>query len=586
MNGKLQFRTLLSFLLLVTLIVGILEGFIVFTKGRFLDIDLLWTVPFFNLVVILPIFLIILPISFTVGRWTSLLGTFLCFFCIRVYDSMRTFYPGAGRTVSLLTATLLAILVVLLLHHFRGALLRNVHIRAVVLSGTVFVLAVVVTLGQALIERRTISRLPVARVGAPNVLLIIVDTLRADHLSCYGYSKNTSPNIDRLSREGVLFENAIAPSSWTLPSHASMLTGKYPSEHHLETQSDILDGTLLTLGEKFLSSGYRTAAFSANYTFFARRVGLGRGFVHFEDYIHGIASIFANSSLAGRINGWIRTAGYPIDIFGRQSAQDVNRNALSWIQEKERQRRPFFVALNYLDTHDPYLPSPEYANLFASNDETGGRVSIQFNQFPRLTAAQLKAEISNYDGSIRYVDNSIKQLLQGLEAHGMLQNTVVVVTSDHGEALGEHGLLTHANALYREIVRVPLIIWRPGRIPANVRVSRPVSTVDLPSTLLDSAGSLGDSSFPGTSLEALWLGRVSPLDWPDPISELAHLRIDPSFPNYRGKIRTLVTMRHQYIRGPLGDQLFDWIADPGEEYDLIQKNPEFSESIRTALNGR
>ena len=251
--------------------------------------------------------------------------------------------------------------------------------------------------GSWLQERSSVASLPTATANAPNVLVIVVDTLRADHVSSYGYSRPTTPNLDRMAQQGVLFENAISTCSWSLPSHVSLLTGRYQFEHGvgavqpepwLGWGSQGLGG-FPTLGEALEQKGYRTGAFSANRTYFSRDLGFGRGFVHFEDYFHSSSDAFVRT-LYGRefariylkrsehslVKRMLRKLGLTSLLdqdaegsgsyggaFGvRKRADVINQEVTAWI-DRDRQR-PFFAFLNYFDVHDPYGAPRDYPTTF------------------------------------------------------------------------------------------------------------------------------------------------------------------------------------------------------------------------------
>ena len=454
--------------------------------------------------------------------------------------------------------------------------------------------------GTWLNERRQISQLPQAPPNSPNVLVIVVDTLRADHLSSYGYSRPTSPTIDRLARQGVLFENAIAPSSWSLPSHASLVTGR-PVHHHgfgnvqpmpwLGWGKQGLNG-LPTLGEAFKKEGYRTGAFSANRIYFTSNVGLGRGFIHFADYFHTIGDAFVRTQFGREfarlfmnrsekswftrtfrhlgLGAWLdkdsEGSGDYGGIFGiRKRAREVNRETLAWVARDRG--RPFFAFLNYLDVHFGYGGPPGYPKPAWDRGST----------------------IDEYDAGVKYADDSIGQLLDGLNRLGALANTIVVITSDHGEALGDHGLSFHGAALYWELVHVPLVISCPGRIPAGIRVPQPVSNAQLAKTVIDLAGA-DENPFPGGSLASAWkANEKEPENWPPVISELPQTNtIAPADRAMGGEIPiaidgwmlSVITPEWQWIiHEKRGSRLYRWRLDPAEMKDL-GTTPEGRAAIR------
>ncbi|HKU20057.1 MAG TPA: sulfatase-like hydrolase/transferase [Terriglobales bacterium] len=419
---------------------------------------------------------------------------------------------------------------------------------------------------QRIHERRALEKLPSASAGAPNVLVVVVDTLRADHLSTYGYERPTSPRLTQLASQGTLFDNAIAPSSWTLPVHASLLTGLYPDQHHVDSDGSLLGWDYPVLGDEFMARGYRTAAFSANTLLFSRRRGFGRGFIHFEDDFQSFGSSFAQTFYGDLIKHLLFHLELKRDLFGRRSAQQINRHALRWIDSGHR---PFFVFLNYMDVHDPYRPPEPYLHRYTKLKNPGSRASEHWDWFEHLTPQQRQGAVDAYDGAINYVDDHIQQLIEQLRKRGLDRNTIVVITSDHGESFGEHGLMTHGNALYRELIHVPLIFWAPGRIPAGRRIDAPVSLTSLPATLLEEVGESSHPHFPEPSLARFWNGAGAQLAMTNPISELAQLNWNPSFPDYYGPMASITTAHWHYISGgKFGDQLFPCCTDEPEQLNL------------------
>ncbi len=448
------------------------------------------------------------------------------------------------------------------------------------LAGAAIAVFVIVQGGGWANERLKTSQLR-DHADAPNVIVIVVDTLRADHLSSYGYERETSPFIDGLAAEGVRFENAISPSSWTQPSHASMLTGRYTYEHQAETQP--LDDTYPTIGEVLQAQGYRTGAFSANTLFFTRRQGFGRGFLHFEDNDQSAPDAFLNSSLYGYLFDYygLRKALKYEGVPTRRLAPEINQSALQWI---DRGDQPFFVFINYFDAHDPYTPPEPYLSKYGQT--RGGLINGFIERYhPELTPAQLQSEIDAYDGSINYVDDQIKALFAELESRGELENTIVIITADHGESLGEHGLLQHSASLYRQEIHVPLIVWGAG-VPSGIVVDTPVSTTSLPATILQLLNA-NDGAFPSQPLTKLFGGSAPP-GWANPISEVAQFDgAAEQNPTTYGEMKSVVGDRLQYIvHEEFGEVLYDWRDDPLELSDLA-KEPDSAtalESLRSYLD--
>src|SRR5579863_164678 len=426
--------------------------------------------------------------------------------------------------------------------------------------------------GLRLKERVATALLPAISPSSPNILVIVVDTLRADHISTYGYARATSPNLDRIAEQGVLFENAFASSSWSLPSHASLLTGRFQYEH--KDSREFYDGRFPNIAQALSSHGYRTGAFSANTLYICHAFGFDLGFLHFEDYFSSWADMGART-LFGRkfVYYFLYRLGYK-DIPGRKRAEEVNREFFRWVDDGSG--KPFFAFLNYLDVHDPYLPPEPYRSRFADLKAPGGGLINQFvlpsQSLHDLTPQQLQGEIDAYDGGVAYVDSEMAQLFGRLKTRGLSENTLVVITSDHGEELGDHGLLGHGRSLYRQELLVPLIFWWPGHIPAAVRLGMPVTNVALPATIMDLLRLGEQNQFPGPSLSKLWETPAQPPDWPDPLAELGKMPYTPDrkLPIDYGGMKSLITFQWQYIKNDnFGEELYDWKDDPQELHDQV-----------------
>lgn len=432
-------------------------------------------------------------------------------------------------------------------------------------------------------EKRALATLPIAEPSSPNILVVIIDTLRADHLSSYGYGRNTSPTIDHLAEQGVLFENAISTSSWTKPAHASFLTGRYTYEHGADgTQR--LDEQFPTIAEVLLQQGYRTGAFSANVGYFNRDQGFGRGFLHFEDsYWNPLDAVV--STFYGRFVEYYFL--YKLDLIqyklSRKRASKVNQEFIHWASKN--QSIPFLAFINYFDVHAPYIPPQPYRGMYSDTLEPGGAISTDWggDVYVAQTPEQVQGEVDAYDGAINYIDDHIAKILSSLEASRQLENTVVIITSDHGESFGEHGLFEHGNSLYLDVIQVPLIIWYPTHVAQNIHIAQPVSITSLPATLLDLAGIHNQETFPVTSLSAFWQGNADQMDWPDPLSEIAHLPwLPPQHLPSQGAMKSVITSQWHYIEHEtLGAELYEWNTDPGELDNLIDQ-AELQSTVTTS----
>ncbi len=412
-------------------------------------------------------------------------------------------------------------------------------------------------------ERALMKSVAHPSAESPNVIVVIIDTLRADHLSAYGYARTTSPNLKWLAAHGVLFENAIAPSSWTLPSHASMLTGLPPHAHGAENYAAVLRENVPVIGELFAARGYATGAFSANPFFFCRKVGLDRGFIHFADTSNTMDGYLGRLFVGQTLDAMLHAAHLRRDFLGREDAAAINRKLMRWVDSLDT--RPFFAVLNYFDVHDPYIPPASFQQY--SRGRPAARISISFDRFPELNTELLNDEIDAYDDSIRYADQQLAALISDLRHRHLEKNTIVVVTSDHGEAFGEHGLITHGMALYMPLLHVPLVVWGPGNVPEGRIVSIPVGTLNISATLLGLAFH-HRINFPGTSLAPLWDGTKN--ESADVVSELASkpladALIPRHFPSFYGPTVSVTTPEWQYLYNPkTGPELYQWNQDPAE----------------------
>jgi arylsulfatase A-like enzyme len=584
-GNSVSWIELLTLPIWLALSVGAVDGLATSVWIRFCDFDWLWVpaVVYASLAAAATLATAALSPFLTLRR--AILGGWFCFCLVVTYGREKLLWPGIGKLAAILLAIGVASATTRLVHRHYPSLL---HYQKMTLRWLILTVAVVATgtaVGRSLREMAAERSLPEEIPEAQNVLIVIVDTLRADHLSMYGYGRDTSPNLSRLAAQGVLFENAVAPSSWTLPSHASMMTGVYPREHRTEKIGAQLGTQWPTIAEALNRVGYRTAAFSGNHGFFSRHHGLARGFLHFDDHYKNTYANFS-TPLVGRLRYWAyRLGAYAVAQIGFQSAADINHLALKWIDGAHN--RPFFVVLNYFDVHEYLAPEP-FGHAFTSEKHPTKKnlVSLTFDRFVKLNDREMAEQMAAYDGAVKYVDNQIQDLLNALQSRGLLNTTTVIVTSDHGEEFGGHGLLLHGNALYRGAIHVPLIVWHPGSIPAGIRVSRPVSTVSLPRTVLGFAGPAATNLFPGRSLQDLWSGAAPELAWPDPISELAKLPFNRDWPSYNGPMHSVMTPEWHYILQGSKEQLYAWKTDPQELHDQAEEQPRVCATLREELTGQ
>ncbi|MGE5126918.1 MAG: sulfatase-like hydrolase/transferase [Betaproteobacteria bacterium] len=365
-----------------------------------------------------------------------------------------------------------------------------------------------------------------------DVLLVTLDTTRADRLGCYGYAAARTRHLDRLAEEGTRFATVVAPAPITLPSHSSILTGLYPFEHGVRNNGNFyLAPRFETLATRLKARGYRTGAFVSSFIL-DRRYGLDRGFEVYDDHMEGEYA----------------------QVVTLQAERRGDRTALAlgrWIDERAKEPDvPFFAWLHLYDPHEPYRPPHPFRDLFPDDP---------------------------YEGEIAFVDAIVASVLDRLRGAGLLDRTLVVVTGDHGESLGDHGETTHSMFLYEAAIRVPLVLWRPGLVPAGRVVGDPVRLVDVAPTILDLVGAPALPAPHARSLAPLLTGRGqgSP---PPAYSET----LLPKFYMNWAPLRALRDGRYKLIEAPR-PELYDLSVDPGESRNLYAERPKTAEALRQGL---
>ncbi|MFO0839378.1 MAG: sulfatase [Phycisphaerae bacterium] len=320
----------------------------------------------------------------------------------------------------------------------------------------------------------------VSRADCTNVLLVVLDTCRADHLSAYGYARPTTPRLDALARQGALFESAYASSCWTPASHGTLFTSRWVREHGADGPRPQLAARWPTLAEHLRAAGYATAAFIANSFWVTSRDGFDRGFEHFEDFT--AADMIVRTVYGKVIVPHLPSIGLRGE-FWRKNADDVNRSFLDWLDHQSK--RPFFAFLNYMDIHGPYVTPNEHHTLYMDDAQRETQSSLDFEPPVQGSASSPRAAIlaAAYDGALTYLDDRLGELFDSLQQRGILDNTLVIVTSDHGDAFGEHGLFRHGHSLSQELTHVPLIARLPGRIESGQHYKRATGLHDVAATI-------------------------------------------------------------------------------------------------------
>jgi arylsulfatase A-like enzyme len=430
----------------------------------------------------------------------------------------------------------------------------------------------------------------------PNILLVVCDTVRADHVSADGYARPTTPAIDALGRDGAVYLNAYTPSPWTLPAHASLFTGLYPSSHGADSGHLRLDTSLPLLARRLHDAGYRTLAYVEN-PWVGKDYNFQEGFDTFDEIWRGVR-------------------GTEDDMGAARVSQEVSR-WLAWRDDNPAARRqPFFIFINYFEAHLPYNPpEPERSKfLRAAGALPGGAGGVppadRDARVERLRRFKHPEEVKQilgvgklepvdfailsdlYDGEIAYVDRRVGEVAGLLRQRGLLDRTVLAVTSDHGEMLGEHGLMDHKLNLYQPVLRVPMVLRYPPAVAPGLRIESPVMLQDLYPTLLSLAGvdqaparsvSAGEagSAWPPESrvlpgITGLRPGPIRGATVDDPlIAEYAHPGefLDAMKEVAQGADLTRWSRSLEAIQA--GGQKLIWSSDGrNEEYDLISDPSE------------
>ena len=392
-----------------------------------------------------------------------------------------------------------------------------------------------------------------------NVVLLVVDTVRADHLGLYGYERPTTPHLDAWAAEGVVFDQAFATSPWTVPSFASIYTGHLPSRHGAARVPQAreapganvgrLDDRVQTLAEILFADGFDTAAI-VNNPFLHARGGLGRGFTHYDHH--------------------------PGNNWNMRRADAVVDRALAWIDRPREM--PFFLVAHLFDPHLDYDAPEPYRGRFAAGYDGG--ITYPVSDLRRIKASRVARRpedrrfiASAYDEELLYMDAEIGRFLDGLAARGLLDDTLVILVSDHGEELFDHGGFEHGHSVYQELLRVPLVVWAPGATARSV--TEPVSIADILPTVLDATGAEPVAGTFGRSLWPAVHGSNAPTD-----------RALVAENTLRGgEQKALVRWPHKLVLDVTtgGTRLFDLEADPGETRDLAAEHPAVRDRLAAEL---
>ncbi len=402
---------------------------------------------------------------------------------------------------------------------------------------------------------------------AYNVVIITIDTLRSDHLGCYGYRRPTSPRIDRFAEAGALFENMVCQSSQTLPSHASIFLGTNPRTHLVISHESVVGPGQTTLAEILKSKGYVTGAFISSHALDSK-YGLDQGFDTYWE-VHKEATIRERRLL-------------------KTNEGDATTNGmLAWLEQHANSR--FFLWVHWFHPHRPYDPPPRYLAAFAGGYDGTATSEAEFimkvwREEIKLAPEDVKYLSGCYDGEVAFSDAQIGHLLDALSSMDLIENTIFIVTADHGELLYEHeNYFGHDIALYDECVMIPLVIHAPGLVPATRRIREMVQSLDILPTVLDLLGIKCPSHAEGKSLVPLLRGSEEP-------TVTAAFSETYPFPEKCEPRHAVRTSEAKLIwkevrQAPLIKEYYDLGADPGENENLFPDLPVGAVRLDSVLSG-
>lgn len=393
----------------------------------------------------------------------------------------------------------------------------------------------------------------------PNVVIIVMDTARQDRLSCYGYNRDTSPRLRELAKTSTVFSNAYSTSSWTSPAHASLFTGLYSIAHGVTQEHWKMSDDLVTLAEVLSQHGYETVGISEN-PLLSDRNGFNQG--------------FSTYYMTWRID---RALSRPAS--GRQSETGNTATDIFLKTVRRSSRRPFFIFVNLIEPHSPYDSSKQFKNEFVTDRE----IPLVLNMWQEhylgrrvLTEAEIRHLSELYDAELLYTDYLVGMMMDELKASGHWDDTFFIVTSDHGENIGDHGHMDHAFSLYETLIKIPLIIRYPARFGSGSADGRPVQLTDVFPTVLEATGVNGEA-FPNQGLSLL-SGRF-PADraifteyyWPKQALTCFNEvdRADPALLPFKRRLRSVITGGMKLIWGSDGrHEVFNLAEDPDELVNL------------------
>jgi arylsulfatase A-like enzyme len=421
---------------------------------------------------------------------------------------------------------------------------------------------------------------------SPNVIVIVLDAGRFDYLSCYGFPEKITPNIDKLAERGILFENATTVAPWTVPSHASMFTGLYPNQHLANWDTLRIKEGIPTIFDILRSKGYRVASFVANDTLIYPCQLFGK-----EADIYGLSRYGRGKDASGFMDGF--------------SAEDSNCDRitdffLQWL--KKDVKGPFVLYFNYYDLHSKYDARQPYRSKYISSEDEivlakiGDRFNLHFREMNRevvVTKDQIRALRNLYKAKMAMIDENIGKVVDALDKNSLLEDTIIIITSDHGDTLGDHTYPSfhHQFSIYNALTRIPLIIYSEKFTPLAKRVSVPlIQNIDIFLTILDLCGidkSLWLKSSPAVSLSRYIFedSEEKPREWAIAMYEAPKRFVDWNKqkvnPAYIRKLLAIQNEKYKLIFSDDGKiELYDIVRDPKEQRALQSRNPRMCKEFK------
>jgi arylsulfatase A-like enzyme len=434
-----------------------------------------------------------------------------------------------------------------------------------------------------------------ASADRPNVILVVMDTVRADHLPMYGYDRDTTPNIRKFSEQATLFSQSFASGSMTLSTHASIFTGLYAFQHGAHYTAQLPEGQPLsenfhTIAEELNEKGYLTFGIVSNFGFLSHVFHMDQGFQYFDNRVPVHFFSPARPYYLRQIVGMLLTRYVsPVkhaDAY--KKAEDINKEVYSLLDKVKKERQAFFLFINYMDAHRPYNIPPPFDTLYPGKNDSinafpNNRMSEEIMKLKRgITDEERSHLISQYDGGIAYMDFQIGELIKRLKKIGLYENSLIIITSDHGEAFGERNLMEHGSSVYQDQVYVPLIVKFPKAHEGHV-VNEIVNSVDLMPTILDVLGYEISKDIQGMSLQSLK-------------HEKSRNIISESYPNnyllswhsrFHRVERAIYSWPYKFISSTAGKkELYDLSRDPDEKVNLYRSDDRISGELELQLNQR